>query len=325
MESWDLIRSLGVPLEDYHLPIIKKLHVSAPNGNLISHHLQPGGFGLSRYLLDFELSKIAKQQGVQLFENTKVDTVWFDNEEFIVSTTVGSFKASLAIGSFGKRSNLDHQLSRKFIQQPQPPQRNYIGVKYHIQLDFPEDLIELHNFNNGYCGISKVDGDKYCLCYLTTAQNLQENGGSIRQMENNVLKKNKYLKSIFERATFLYEQPLTISQIYFQDKSQIENHMVMAGDSAGIITPLCGNGMSMALKGSQLLFESGIDFLNQRISRNGFEEKYRKAWKNQFSIRIAAGRLIQHSFGKESLTNLFISSMKPFPKVVSFLESLTHG
>lgn len=325
MESWGIIQSLGLDLAGMNLPRITKLHISAPNGNIISHQLNPGGFGISRHSLDFELAKIAQSKGVKLLENTKVDRVDFENEQFSIQSSVGPYIAKLAIGSYGKRANLDHQLSRKFIKFPQPAFRNYIGVKYHIQIDFHEDLIELHNFKDGYCGISKIDQGKYCLCYLTTAKNLQENGGNIRQMEENVLKKNPYLKSIFERATFLYEQPLTISQIYFQDKSQIENHVVMAGDAAGIIAPLCGNGMSMALQASTILFEKGNHFLKEKSTRQDFEISYSQSWKSKFGTRVSAGRLIQHSFGKEAMTNLVIQVLKPFPKVVGFLEGLTHG
>src|SRR2546430_13258524 len=52
LESWDFLCSLGLPLEDLDLPIIKKLVVSAPNGKEISSPLDLGGFGISRYKID---------------------------------------------------------------------------------------------------------------------------------------------------------------------------------------------------------------------------------------------------------------------------------
>ena len=77
--------------------------------------------------------------------------------------------------AFGKRSNLDVKWKRDFLKQKPGKLNNYIGVKYHIKSDFPADTIALHNFKNGYCGISKVENDEHCLCYLTTAKNLKEN------------------------------------------------------------------------------------------------------------------------------------------------------
>ena len=52
MESWDFIESLGLPLSSFHLPIIKKLIVTSPNGNELKTDLPLGGFGISRYFLD---------------------------------------------------------------------------------------------------------------------------------------------------------------------------------------------------------------------------------------------------------------------------------
>src|ERR1700712_1259053 len=56
LESWDFIVSLGLNLDVMNLPIIKKLIVSSPNGKCIKHPLPLGGFGISRYTLDHELS-----------------------------------------------------------------------------------------------------------------------------------------------------------------------------------------------------------------------------------------------------------------------------
>ena len=62
------------------------------------------------------------------------------------------------------------------------------------------------------------------------------------------------LKKIFDECEMLYNQPLVISQISFSNKTQVEDHLLMIGDAAGMITPLCGNGMSMAMHGSAIAF-----------------------------------------------------------------------
>src|SRR5438067_9176688 len=68
LESWNFIEQLGLPLSKMNLPIIKKLIVTAPNGKKIESGLDLGGFGISRYLIDNELYKIAKESGVEVFE-----------------------------------------------------------------------------------------------------------------------------------------------------------------------------------------------------------------------------------------------------------------
>jgi flavin-dependent dehydrogenase len=325
LESWDFLHSLGLPLPTMNLPIIKKLLVSSPDGNLLEHNLPLGGFGISRYQLDNMLKEIALAKGVVLHEGCKVEEVIFDKEFFKLKTAKGEFTSKVCCGSFGKRSNIDVHLKRDFITLKSNKLNNYIGVKYHIKTDFPVDTIALHNFENGYCGISKIEEDRYCLCYLTTAANLKANGNSIAAMERNVLYRNKYLQQIFEQSEMLYKAPVTISQVSFLIKTQVENHILMLGDAAGVITPLCGNGMSIALRGSKIVNVFIDEFLQNKISREEMEKGYSKIWKQRFSRRLTIGRLLQKTFGKEWVTNRFIGFMKLFPSLTNILIRQTHG
>lgn len=325
LESWNFIESLGVHLSEMRLPLIKKIIISSPGGNTLHHDLPLGGFGISRYTIDNELKKIAQSAGVYIYENCKVDDVIFTEEIFHVHTTKGYFTSKVCAGSFGKRSNLDVKWKRSFILHKNNKLSNYIGVKYHIKINAPADTIALHNFKDGYCGISKIEDDKYCLCYLTNAANLRDNNNSITEMEKNVLYKNLWLKDIFETCTILYSTPVTISQISFAKKTQVQNHILLCGDAAGMITPLCGNGMSMALHSSKLASNNISNFLQKKINRLQLENAYSEDWQKTFGKRVQTGRIIQQLFGKTWVTNLFISIMKKLPFFTTQLIKQTHG
>jgi len=325
LESWHFIERLGLKLSDLQLPIIKKLIVSSPNGNLIQSKLDLGGFGISRFFLDNKLKEIAIENGVTVLEKTKVSEVTFEEENFCIKYNGGEISSKIVVAAFGKRSNLDVKWKRDFVNQKPGKLNNYIGVKYHVKTGAQGDTIALHNFKNGYCGISKIENNQYCLCYLTTAQNLKDNHNSIKKMEENILFKNPFLKKIFSECEFLSDEPVTISQISFDKKKQIEDHVLMLGDAAGMITPLCGNGMSMAFHSSKIAFENIDSFLKGKISRKEMENNYTSQWKKQFGKRLRNGRIIQKFFGKETITNLFISSIKPFPFIVDRLIKSTHG
>jgi flavin-dependent dehydrogenase len=321
MESYPFLESLGLPLASLNLPKIRHLKVSAPNGTVLEHPLGLGGFGISRFTLEASLAALAINKGVQLMAGTKVNEVYFNVNEFELRSTQGIFHAKLVYGAYGKRAVIDQQLKR-----PRPiTQRKYIGVKYHVQLEFPDNLIELHNFKNGYCGISKVDGDKFCLCYLSDVENLKEHQYDIKTMEAKVLMKNPFLKKYFNEATFLYDAPLTISQISFTKKAAVHEHVLMLGDAAGNIAPLCGNGMSMAMHASKLAFILTQDFLLHKISRSQLEAYYMKLWDSHFTQRIKIGALLQQTFGKEILTNLSIGLLSKLPSITARLIEMTHG
>jgi len=248
VESWNFLEDLGVPMSQMNLPIIRQLLVTAPNGKKVEHGLPLGGVGISRYKLDALMAEIARRAGVHVVEGARVDNIVFENEVFNVQSAGFNANSKIAAGTFGKRSNLDIKWKRNFVLQKQNKLNNYIAVKYHIQTNWPHDLIALHNFRNGYCGISQIEDGNFCLCYLTTAKNLAQSGNSIHQMEKNILCDNPHLRKIFGECRILYETPVTISQISFSKKNQVEHHALMIGDAAGMITPLCGNGMSMAMK-----------------------------------------------------------------------------
>src|SRR4030095_11403945 len=95
VESWNFLEELGVPLSQMNLPIIRRLLVTAPNGKELRQNLPLGGFGISRYKLDAMLAGIAKQNGLELIESTKVDEIKFENEIFTLQSVAGNYDARI--------------------------------------------------------------------------------------------------------------------------------------------------------------------------------------------------------------------------------------
>ena len=325
LESWDFLQGLGVDLRSLEVSYISRLCVSAVNGISFEQKLPLGGFGISRYKLDHALAEIAKQAGVVINEQCRVNDIYFSDDRFSIESTKGNFMSKLVAGSFGKRSNLDVKWKRPFIISKKNKLNNYIGVKYHVRYDLPGDLIALHNFRKGYCGISKVEENKYCLCYLTTADNLQNSNNDFQTMEKNILSANPHLKRIFSECEMLWDEPVTISQISFDKKNLVEDHVLMIGDAAGMIAPLCGNGMSMAMHASKVAAGLISEFLGGIISREKMEQDYSEKWNKLFANRLKAGRVLQRLFDVQWLTTFIIQLGRVFPSFIKVLIKQTHG
>ncbi|MFL5764445.1 MAG: NAD(P)/FAD-dependent oxidoreductase [Bacteroidia bacterium] len=323
MESWDFLVRLGLPIDRLEPSRISRLQISSPSGKLLKHTLGQGGFGISRYLLDSNLADLAREKDVTLMEDCRVTDIRFESEKFVINTSQGSYTSEICAAAWGKKSNLDTKLGRSFTKTKE--ERNYVGIKYHVSLDFPDDLIELHNFKNGYCGISKIEGEKYCLCYLTDAENLKQHTGNIREMEREVLMKNPILKDYFSRAKFLFEEPLAISQVRIGYKSAVEQHILMLGDTAGNIAPLSGNGMSIAMRSSFVLSRLIKEYFGKKIDRATLEGKYERFWKKQFAKRVRFSARLQKLLKNTRLTNLAISCLKALPFVRNAVVKSTHG
>ena len=319
MESYDFLHSLGVPFGELNVPFISRLGVSSEQGFMLEHKLSLGGFGISRYRLDHMLSQLAVGRNVTILENCRVQRVHSVSADlFEIQANTGTHQAKIACGSYGK-------YDPQFVNRPQKSGTNYIGVKYHIQTDLASDRIELHNFKDGYCGVSKVEDDWYCFCYLTTAQNLVDSGKDIRKMEAQILSKNPHLQRYFSESIFRDRQPLVTSNVHFSKKSADYEGIFLLGDAAGSITPLCGNGMSMALRGSKMLASELAQHFLSGKSVSEVRQDYFNAWNAAFNTRINAGYYLQNLFGKRYATHLALKALAKMPFVMDKFVGLTHG
>ncbi|HCN83801.1 MAG TPA: FAD-dependent oxidoreductase [Sphingobacteriaceae bacterium] len=321
-EVLPFLKSQDLDVESLSPSHISKLSISSVSGKLLEANLDLGGFGLSRYCFDEFLYKKASSEGVNFILGEKVSDISFNNNEFEITLPKQQITADLVIGAYGKRSNLDLKFERDFFYRRSP----YIGVKYHIRTDFPADRIQLDNFEGGYCGIVKVEGDRYCLCYLSENKHLKDYG-DISGLEKNVLYKNPHIKNYFTNSDFLFDKPEVINEISFENKSLVQDHVLFCGDAAGMITPLCGNGMAIAIHSAKILAEAISEYPDIRNpdQRLKLEQVYSQRWKNQFSFRLKTGRMIQQLFRSKALTDLAMSGLQISRRFTHFLISNTHG
>lgn len=299
---------------------ISKLEFTDTNGNPIKLNLPLGGFGISRYALDNLLFQKAEKSVDFIFET--VEKIVFEKNVFRIATQQkGNYKANIVVGAYGKRSNLDTFLNRKFMLQNSP----WLAVKSHFEYAMPEDTVALHNFNGGYCGLSKTETNAVNTCYLATFKAFKKYG-NIDDFQKNVLCENPKLKHFFHEAKPLFSKPLTISQISFSNKSPVENHIFMVGDSAGLIHPLCGNGMAIAIHGAKILSELLMEYHGKEdFSRSKLELEYSKRWNNTFSKRLKTGRAIQNILMNPIAEKIGFQMVKNIPALLPAIIKRTHG
>ena len=315
------LNSLGINPINEGAKQITKVHISTTKSNLIKGELPLGGFGMSRYFLDNLLVKKAQLNGVQILKDT-VESIHFKKDSFTITTkSSGVFQSKITIGAFGKRSSLDQKMKRKFIQKKSP----YLAVKIHVKGVFPENLVALHNFKGGYCGVSKVEDNAINVCYITEYRSFKKHK-NITDFQEQVVFKNKHLRKIFKETSPVFEKPLTISQVSFQTKNPVEDHIIMCGDTAGMIHPLCGNGMGMAISSAQLASIRILQFLNGEIkTREGLEKQYLRDWNKEFKIRLKTGHFIAWLFRNQTISQIAYSILKRIPSLLPKMIKFTHG
>jgi flavin-dependent dehydrogenase len=319
-ETVPFLESQGLFPSELQPSSVTEFQLTSVNGSEARLHLDLGGFGISRYAFDDFLYKVALKEGVEFALETEVEDISFKEDVFELKTTHDVLHSRIVIGSYGKRSRIDHQLNRPFIHRRSP----WVGVKYHARTKQPPFVISLHNFPKGYCGISNVEDGKTNVCYLTHRDNIRQYG-TIAGMEENILFRNPWLKKMFLESEFLFEKPEVINEISFETKQPVDNHLLMTGDAAGMIAPLCGNGMAMAIRSALIASRWVSSFAHGRITRDEMEFRYAAEWKSIFATRLWAGRQVQRLFGGESASNGAVWVLANMRLVGNVLVRSTHG
>ena len=315
--------SLDIALEKDLKPVkINKLLYSTQNAKSIETPLNLGGMGISRYALDFYLFDKAKEAGVEIMLDA-VENIAFGNDKFkLVLASRRELSASIVLGAFGKRANLDKSLEREFIQE----KSSWLAVKGHYKApEFPSNQVALHNFMGGYCGLSQTETRLVNVCYMVSYKSFKKykNMGSFKEQ---VLFQNAYLKDFFQTAEPIFERDLSIAQISFQKKLVVKNHVLMLGDAAGLIHPLCGNGMAMAIHNAKIASEAILNNIkNEKVGRKNLESQYLANWNANFRSRLQTGLMLQTTLIHPTLASTSQRLVRKFPYFLGKIISKTHG
>lgn len=316
------LEGLGIRLGEFGAMNINSLLFSTVAGDFVTSQLPLGGKGISRYAFDYLLYQRALSIGATfIFQNvTEID---FQINEFKVVTGKNqTFTSTFVIGAYGKRGNLDRQLQRDFMQQ----RSSWLGVKAHYKYDdFPDNLVALHNFKGGYGGLSKTESGAINFCYLTQYESFHKEK-NVESFNHNVVSQNPFLATFLKQAEPLFDAPLTIAQISFKPKKAVTDHVLMTGDTAGLIHPLCGNGMAMAIHSAKIASELIHKCLmNPSYQRQQLERDYQKEWNKTFKQRLWVGRRLQTLLLSETLSTMALATAVKLPRILRKMITYTHG
>ncbi len=326
-----LLDELGVlsKLSTFQPTSIDRLAISSSDGTLWEANLPASALGISRYALDDCMAKHAVSQGAVLRQESRVTSIEGNLDKTFKLTVrsdsrIEEINAKTVIGAYGKRSNLDRTLKRTFLQKPQP----FIALKSHFYGPPLPLRIELHAFSGGYCGMSEIENGKTNVCLLAREevfQKVTENATDhlsafIEWMQT----QNPRLRTWLSQSRQVDERWLSISQVPFVQKQLVENDILMAGDAAGLIAPLAGDGMAMALQAGKLAANYTTAFLTGQISTDRFRQGYAADWTKEFSTRLRLGSILQALMLRPNLLALGLRLLNTVPSLGDFFIKHTR-
>jgi flavin-dependent dehydrogenase len=135
---------------------------------------------------------------------------------------------------------------------------------------------------------------------------------------------NTPLRLWLDQAEQVTERWLSIGQVPFIRKRAVVNDVLMAGDAAGLIAPVAGDGIAMALHGGRMAATYAADYLENRISADELRDKYNRDWHHIFNTRLRLGRVLQAIMFRPRLLAPTLKILNAVPPVGSFLVNHTR-
>jgi flavin-dependent dehydrogenase len=332
-ECAGLLTRLGLPdmlRRNGAVPIEHAL-LSASGGVEWETRLPGPAWSLSRRTLDAELAAHASRQGVEVREGTSVTAVKGNlRDGFVVETrsrrtAVGALRAQVVIAAHGKRSALDRTLGRDFLKRSQP----FVALKAHLSGPSLRNRIELHAFPGGYCGLSDMEAGQVNVCLLVRERILQaviqRGSAGPTAIVNWMRGQNVHLEAWFAGAKQSQADWLSIGQVMFGDKRPVVKDLLMVGDAAGLIAPLAGDGIAMALQSGRMAAEHCGAYLRGEWSASQLCRRYAAAWRWEFGSRLRLGRLLQAFMLRPRWLGLALSAIAALPPLGRYFIAHTRA
>ncbi|MGH9385018.1 MAG: NAD(P)/FAD-dependent oxidoreductase [Vicinamibacterales bacterium] len=229
------------------------------------------GCAITREVLDAWLVGEARRAGVQVDEGVVVRglSARVDRGTAVVSgvtlqardgRTV-SQEARLVIAADGRRSSL--AFGRSLARQPRRPRRWAIGA-YFTDVDELTTSGEMHVREDGYLGVAPLPGGLTNACLVVP----QHSGASrmVRpdQLLHDRLQADEDLRRRFARARAL-APPVMLGPMAVDAEVAGAPGLLLTGDAAGFIDPMTGDGLRLALTGSEIAAEVALEVLDGRL------------------------------------------------------------
>jgi menaquinone-9 beta-reductase len=298
---------------------ITALRLIAKSGAGVHGALPRTALGISRQSLDETLLNRARQLGTECRYGSCVDKIEGSLASgFRVRIGTSSEAARIVFGAYGKRSQLDKHLGRS--PHPSP----FVAFKAHFRGAHEAHTIEVFGFDSGYIGFAPVEDGLVNACLIAHRRILDRAGGRADDLFKLAAGQNHALG---DRLADLMRCGNLIgsSEISFRVKPKFENDVCMIGDTAGMIAPLCGDGMSMAMRAAEIAVSCASRFIADEVSVTKFKSSYIGAWNREFRLRMLIGRAAQAAAFSPAISNVMVCLMRSMPSVKEILIRLTRG
>ena len=270
------------------------------------------GFALSRQKLDALMWRACGETGVFQQENTRVATI--ETLENGYRLGLGACKsieihieARYVVDASGRNARLSGD------ERALAKTRRFAGFKTHLRgADIPNGEVRMFPFRGGYCGLVGIGDGLTNACLLASYERTR--GCKPAQFWRKIGAENRALGRAVAGATPEFAW-LATANVSFEKRAPTDDDGILrAGDAAGYIHPLSGDGMAMAVRSGELAAATLVVGVRGDLKRADVAPLYAASWHREFGRRLSWAQKLQPLFVVPNLTLpalLFFDNVPP--------------
>jgi geranylgeranyl reductase family protein len=248
------------------------MNISGPNGARIAASYPDGvrGAALTRRELDILLVEAATAAGATFEPGVivRAPLITTDTSRIIGVRVAASgddrdVHARVVIAADGRHSKIAFGMG--LTHYASSPRRWAFGA-YFIDVDGLSTHGEMHIRPDGYIGIAPLPGDVVNVCVVRELRNtFRAQRVNTEEIVEHAVREDPVLRERFARARQVSDVT-SLGPLAVDCKSVGYPGLLLAGDAAGFIDPMTGDGMRFALRGGELAAEAALQELTTGVA-----------------------------------------------------------
>jgi flavin-dependent dehydrogenase len=278
--------------------------------------------GVSRLFLDDLLFRTAVAAGATPFAGWTATNLLPNEVAIAADGETRTLRARVIIGAWGRWGRFDAQLQRAFVRDRS--HRNFGFKRHYVRRgQAADDAIELYSFGRGYLGVSAIEGGLTNICGLVHAGRLAGHKGRWDSFVDAIRGEESQLERMYSGFEPAQEHFLSSEPVIFRGRSTVERGVLMLGDASGIIDPLTGSGMTMAIQSALVAAPHVVRMLTTSDAHRE-EENYRREHRRMFRRRISWSRRAAYVLARPRLLDAAMGSVRG-DAIPRFILERTRG
>lgn len=276
----------------------------------------PGvAWGLSRHALDEALHREVRLAGAEIATGTTIVSMRREADGYALNILRGgcahTVQARAVVGAWGGGGRMSVLTGAE--RRNKPASSPYLGVKMHYAGIEAPDEVELYFFEGGYLGLSPAGNGIVNAAALLDRRAIRDAPTAVHEWLALARSRSHALDRRLAGAKPVPGTQAAVAPVRLYAKPIPWDGIPLIGDACATIPPLCGDGMSMALRAAQLCATSAERYLCGELSLSEWEEDYARAIRGEFSGPLRWGNLVQRAAGRPLPARIALTAARFMP------------